>query len=269
MPVEAVEAVVPPAPAPEKPPEGTPEPPKAPEPPKSDRFARLAKAEQQRVAKEQALKVQESTLAKRQADLDAWETRRKGYAQNPLQALMDAFPGMEPVKAFELIAEAAKNGGKPGASADTYAVRQELAEFKAQQAKATEEAQKLQAAASEQAAKEAEAAFRDQITEVVDANPDDFELTKLYGQTSLVYATIEEAHQRTGKIMPIKEAAALVEKYLEGEAEKALKTKRIQAKLAPQPGTRTLSNDLAQGGSQRGPMTEQERMARALAALGG
>lgn len=254
-------------------------PPKAEEPPKPKlgEFARKAAAERERVkaaneAKERAAEVER--LRAEKADREkADAARRATYLQNPLQALMDAFPGIEPVKAFEMLAEAAKNGGKTPISAEVARLQQEVAETR----RNVEESLKAQKEEAQRAAQEAqeraEAQFREEIGTFLESNADEFELTNLYGMTNLVYATIEEHFQQTKKVMPIKEAAKKVEEYLEGEAEKALKTKKLSAKLKPaEPAKeppKTLSNDLKQGAPAKPAMTEAERMARAAAALEG
>jgi hypothetical protein len=284
----SVDAVETPAPAVESTPavEAPPEAPKATEPPKPrpGEFARKAAAERERVQRANAdkasaedAKAARAEAAELKARLADIEKRRSSYTQNPLQALQDAFPGMDPVKAYELIAESARNHGKAPVQAETYALQQRLDAMEAQR-KADLEAQTK---ASQQSAREqaqaAEAAFRSEVADFVKENAETFELTALYEQTDAVYATIDAHYEKTmrdtgkGEILPTKKAAELVEAKLEELVAKAMKAKKIAAKLPkePDPTPKTLSNDLSQQTTfVTGPAkSEQERMARAMAAL--
>jgi hypothetical protein len=182
---------------------------------------------------------------------------------------MDAYPGMEPAKAFELIGEAARNHGKAPVQAETYALQQRLDQMEAQ-AKAERQAAQEESQKSRQAqAQAAETAFRAEVSDFVKENAETYELTALYEQADSVYAVIEAVYAETGKIISTKEAAEKVEAKLEEMADRALKTKKVSAKIKPpEPATpKTLSNDLAQSSFGGAAKSEQERMARAMAAL--
>lgn len=269
------------APAVEAPP-APPTPEKAPDKPRPGEFAKKAAAERARVAAAAADKGAKEEAEKARAEarslqekLETLEKRRAGYVKNPLQALLDAFPGMEPVRAFEMIAEAAKNHGKPPVQAETYELQQRLDRVEAQR-QADLEAQKSEREkAVREQAQAAEKAFRSEVSDFVKENAGEYELTALYDQHAAVYAVIEAEYAKTGKILPTKEAAAKVEAKLEELVEKSLAAKKVAAKIAAKakpaedPAPRTLSNDLAtQVTTERSPAaTEAERMARAAKAL--
>lgn len=247
--------------------------------PKPGDFAAKAKAERERVqaaqagkalqAERDALKTQLDTA---RGELDKITQRRQSYVQNPVQALMDAFPGMEPIKAFELISEAAKTGKTPP-SAETYALQQRLEEMDRKLSAKVDADEKAQRQAAADQAKQTEAQFRQEIADFVKENAETYELTSLYQQEDTVFAVIDEHWRKTkeetgeGEILTKKAAAELVEKRLEELADKALKSKKIGAKLKAEP-PKTLTNDLATKTTAEGRgMSERERMARAAEAI--
>jgi hypothetical protein len=253
---------------------------KAPEAPPKTRpgdFARKAAAEREKVQKAQAEKARSEELTTTKAERDALkakiaeiETRRQGYVKNPVQVLMDAFPGMEPAKAFELIGEAARNNGKAPVSAEVYALQQQMEADKAERLKAAEDEKSERQRAAQEQAQAAETAFRSEVADFIKENAETYELTALYDQHASVYAVIEATYAETGKIMPTKEAAEKVESKLEEMADRALKTKKIGAKFkAPEPETpKTLTNEMAIPSTFGGAgKNEEERMQRARAAL--
>jgi hypothetical protein len=257
--------------------------PEAPPKPKPGDFARKAAAERERVQKAQAGKAEHEEFQRTKAERDALKAeiekanaRRQTYIQNPVQVLMDAFPGMEPAKAFEIIGEAARNHGKAPVQTETYAIKQELEAMKAQAAAEKEAAQVEAKKAQEAAAKETETAFRAEIAEFVKEHAETYELTALYEQSAAVFEVMDAHFRATfdpetgkGEILTKKQAAEKVEAHLEGLGEKMLKAKKMAAKLKPaEPETpKTLTNDLAQSTFSGSAKTEQERMARAMAAL--
>jgi hypothetical protein len=263
----------------EKPPEKAPE---APTKPKPGEFARKAQAERERVQKANAGKAEHEEFQRTRQERDALKAeiekisaRRQTYLQNPVQVLMDAFPGMEPAKAFEIIGDAARNHGKAPVQTETYALQQRLDAMEAQR-KADLEAQQAerQRIAQEQA-RAAESTFRAEIADFVKENAETYELTALYEQQDAVYEVIDAHFRQTqsetgkGEILSHKKACELVEAKLEEMADRALKTKKVSAKIKPpEPATpRTLTNDLAQSSFGNAAKTEAERMARAMAAL--
>ena len=145
------------------------------------------------------------------------------------------------------------------------------------------EAQKLQA---EQEAKEAEATVRSEIAAAVQAEPDRYETITAYGQEAqgLVYRTIEAHFGETGQVMSYRDACDKVEAYLDAEIEKLEKTKKWGARFKPKeapkpvgaPGAAPAAPPVTLGNAgappttpSRGALTEEQRMAAAVAAIQG
>jgi hypothetical protein len=113
-------------------PEGAPEAPApapepAPEKPRADRFALLARKEQDLLRKQQAVKQQQQILAQQAEQLRAFEQAKKQALLNPLDALKQL--GLT----YEQITEFVLNDNKPTPNAEVMSVRQELEEFKRSQ----------------------------------------------------------------------------------------------------------------------------------------
>jgi len=257
------------------------------EDPLSQRFAMLARREQGIVKAQQDLKAKEAELAKREETLGSAGSlesqRKKEVAENPLKALEYYGVTYEQLTNFILQGEKAT----PEMTASKI-VDEKFEAFKKQQ-----EEEKAAAAAKEREDLEKQhqetlEQFRTDVQDFVKSHSEEYELINLYNQAPLVISTIEQHFEATskdgkpGKILSFKEAADLVEKYLEDEAMKAMATKRLSAKGAPQPKVdpakageaetpaqqRTLTNTMSSSApSLLSPKTEQERMERALAAL--
>lgn len=127
--------------------------------------------------------------------------------------------------------------------------------------------------------------FKSQVQDYLKTNSEAYELINMHESQELVYSTIEEHFNRSGKLISIKEGADLVEDYLSAQVEKSIKAKRLASKYAPVPApeeskvtsskdqrplVRTLTNQGAASPSSqvRTPArSAQEAMQRALAAL--
>jgi hypothetical protein len=265
------------------PPEAPPKPADAPVKPKLGDFARRATAERAKVLASQAEKARDERAIRAESERDALkariseiEERRQGYIQNPIQVLMDAFPGMEPAKAFEIISDAARNNGKAPVQAETYAIKRELEAIKATALAEKEASQAEARKATEARAKETETAFKAEISEFIKENSETYELIALYEQSAAVFEVMDAHFRATfdpatgkGEILTKKQAAGKVESHLEGLGDKMLKAKKIAAKIQSQatPSTKTLTNDLAQGARSTPALTDKERLARAIAAM--
>jgi len=264
----APEAAEAPAPAPEP----------APEKPRADRFALLARKEQDLLRKQQAVKQQQAQLARQAEELRAFEQAKKQALLNPLDALKQL--GLT----YEQITEFVLNDNKPTPNAEVMSVRQELEEFKRAQ---REEQEKLLEQTREMQTREQQAiieSFREEVGEYVSQHVETYELTNLYGGANLVSDVIEEHFKQSGKLLTIPEAAKLVEEHYEELARKAQQTKKFavtQQKVAstqaqattaaPRIGP-TLSNDLSANvaaGISKSPRSDADRIAAALARLEG
>lgn len=241
------------------------------------RFAALSRKEREIVQQQQQLKTREAELAKQADALRAWEQARNVAKSNPLEALKALGITYEDVTAHVLAAE-------QSGTVDVKAlVKEELSAFEQKQ---QEERERAERAAQERAAAEAAQvieSFKAGLGEFIEANAEKYELTAAYGQSSLVYEVIETHFQSSGKVLSNDEAAELVERYLEEQAEKALQTRKLQTRLAPAPSApsapssvsappaTTLSNELhatTPAATSAPPLTREERKARILERYG-
>jgi hypothetical protein len=181
---------------------------------------------------------------------------------------------------YEQITQFMLNGQKPTPELEMQSIKQEIEKLRTE----TAEKERIAKQAQEQAAK-AEyqrtlAEFSQEISDFVKTNADTYELTAMYQGEAIVQATIEQHFANTKKILSVKEAADLVEKYFEDQVAAAQKAKKFQAKQTPkedgqskrEPGTKqsspTLSNEMTSSAPSLLPAkTEQDRISRAMAAL--
>lgn len=181
------------------------------------------------------------------------------------------------------------NDGNPTPEILARQAVQTIEEFKQQQ----EAQRQADAARAAEAAQGQTAAilseFEESCGEYVIENKASYELTnvfngKLFDAKKLVYNVIAEHFQSTGKVLTIKEGADLVEKFCEelGEQYQAsskakskqspvLEPKAAESAAAPKQEPKTLSNRQTASTTPTlapSPKFEQDRMRRALAALG-
>ena len=163
---------------------------------------------------------------------------------DPLKALEEAGLG------YDKLTELALNDGKLTPDMQLAAMRQELEND--YQRKFEELEERLNA--KEQSEVESyydsiQQNFQDEIGNVVHQNPEKFELIAASEASGLVYDVIEEHYNETGRVLDIEEAADAVESYLEEEASKLMKLKKISNRLGIDPleleamEQVTLSND--------------------------
>lgn len=248
-----------------------------PAPPKADRFAMLARKEQDLYRKQQAVKQQQQMLAQQAEQIRAFEQAKKQAMLNPLDALKQL--GLT----YEQITEYVLNDNKPTPNAEVQSVRQELEEFKRQareeQERILEQQREMQTREQQQIIEQ----FRSEVNEYVEQHAENYELTNLYGGAHLVSEVIEEHFRQTQKLLTIPEAAKLVEEHYEDLARKSLATKKFAATqqkaaspqetaaaAAPRMGP-TLSNDLTASvaAAPKSQRTDADRIAAALARLEG
>lgn len=117
--------------------------------------------------------------------------------------------------------------------------------------------------------------FFSNVNDWISAQGDAYELINMHNQHQIVRAVIEEAANRK-KDITVKEAADKVEAYLAEQIEKAVSSsKKFKEKYVPkkieekkEPGAPTLNNSMnTTTPVSPGMITDQERTARALAAL--
>ena len=205
--------------------------------------------------------------AQREPDVD-WESMLRN---DPLRALEEAGLG------YDKLTELALNDGKLTPDMRLEAMRQELEND--YQRKFEELEERLNA--KEQSEVESyydsvQENFQDQISGVVMSDPDRFELVQASEASALVYDVIEEHYNETGRVLDIEEAADAVESYLEEEAGKLMKLKKLSSRLGIDPRELeameqvTLSNDHSAQVNYEGAnrmLSEEESKARAARML--
>ena len=263
-----------PAPEPAK---EEPLPEKGDEPALAPKFAALAKKAKAAQMAQAKLKAERIEIDRARKELEEFNKYRTEAKQNPLKALEAMGIKYDDLVNFVL------NGEKPTPEQEISSVKSQLEAFRREQ---EERELAKEKAAQEAAHKEYEAtieAFKGKVNEYITTNSEKFELINLHEANGLVFDTIEEYFNNTGKIMTIEKAAELVEGYLEEQIESTItKTKKFQSKLAPkkdepQPQASkgpspTLNNTIAASSAAPSflpPRTEQERIQRALAKLSG
>lgn len=247
----------------------------------SDKFTFLAKKEAGIVKAKQALRAEMEAIAREKAEIQNWrkqiesaENRKSTYKSNPLAVLEDH--GLT----YKELTDYILNNNTVSTEAQIKALHERIE----QQEKQRElERQELVRRENERhAEREAQVIqeFKTEIENFVKRESEKYELTNLYDSQDLVYDTVEEYFNKTGKVLSIPEACDLVEAYLEKQVEKSLATKKLSIKVATkapedskvavkdQP-RRTLSNTeyTSSTPSFVSPKVENDRMSRALAAL--
>lgn len=248
----------------------------------SAKFAALAKkeriarhAQQAARQKEQALAERERAIAERER---LWDEE---FKKSPLEAIRKRG------YSYEDLTKAALNDGKFDPATEVQAVRGEIERLRQEQAEKEKKAEAAQLEAQKKAEEETIATFKANITDTISKNKEKYELVSLYEADEMVYQTIEEHYGRTlkegnPKILTIDEACELVEGYLEGELERTAKeSKKFQSKYmaakakedaqAAKIGktSTTITNEhTSTAASLLNPAVENDRIKRALAALG-
>lgn len=249
--------------------------------PGNDAFAALASKERAHVAERQKLAAEREALAKDRdahkselAEFQEWKAAREQRLRAPAPFLEKDFgPDW-----YDKLTEFKLSGGKVTPELVAASVDERLAAYEKKQA---DEKAKAEATAAEQAKADHQAAW-DKFTEdtesFIKAKPDDYELINLYGAHSRVIAVIEKTYTDTGRVLEAKEAADLVEADLLGVAKKSKKlgAQSPAAVPPPQGGTkppesaqpRTLTNAAAPATApaKPRPMTDEERVERAMQA---
>lgn len=203
----------------------------------SSKFAALTRKEkmavqklQQATAKEQAVNAREEALRQREARMQEFESVR---TQSPIKAL--EMLGYN----YNELSQAMLNDGNVTPEMQIGSVRADIEAFKKQQEQKEADAQKREEEASLAEQNEVIENFKGEIQDFIAENKANYPLIELYKQDKLVFASIDEHYNTTGKVASIQEACDHVEKYLEAEVEKAMGVEKIRAKVQPQPKVET------------------------------
>lgn len=179
------------------------------------KFAALSKREKAIMQKEQAFKEQQARFSKYEADM-------KTFEEDPIKWLESK--GLT----FDKLTQRALNDGKKPPEERI----KELEDRITQKEKEREENEKKSAQERYEAQK---SAFVTEIGTFLEKNADTYELTTVADEPAeLIYSVIEAHYKKTNRILPIQEAAELVEKHFESELEsKYLSKKKVQSKFVP------------------------------------
>lgn len=189
----------PPAPAPEAKPQES----------FSKHFAALAN-------KEKALQKEREAY---KAERAAWEAERAKFAPPPAPKAKTPLEELEGEVTPDSLAKATKA---------------ELAAFRREWEEKQKEAADQAKAESERRANETVETFKSSIVDYVAENPESCELIALNNAQHLIYDTIEEFFAKNQRVLSIKEASELVEKYIEGQLKEILaKSKKLKAVVEP------------------------------------
>jgi phosphopantetheine adenylyltransferase len=163
---------------------------------------------------------------------------------NPLKALEEAGLG------YDKLTELALNDGKLTPDMQLAAMRQELEnDYKQKFEELENRLDQKEQLEQDTYYDSIQQNFQDEIGNIVHQNPEKFELIAASEADGLVYDVIEEHYNETGRVLDIEEAADAVESYLEEEANKLMKLKKISNRLGIDPSELeameqvTLSND--------------------------
>ena len=242
----------------------------------ASKFAALSRKEKALRDRESEYESKFEEMERRLAEYEAqsqepevdWEHMLRN---DPLRALEEAGLG------YDKLTELALNDGKLTPDMQLAAMRQELEND--YQRKFEELEERLNA--KEQSEVESyydsvQENFQDQISGVVMSDPDRYELVQASEASALVYDVIEEHYNETGRVLDIEEAADAVESYLEEEAGKLMKLKKLSSRLGIDPRELeameqvTLSNDHSAQVNYEGAnrmLSDEESKARAARML--
>lgn len=237
----------------------------------SKAFAALSRQRKAIEAREVAYRAQVAEIEKREQAAKDFEAKKLAAKTDPFSLLAEA--GIS----YEDLTQHIVRGGKATPELLAKSVEDKLEAYKREQAEAAKAAHDAQDKAAQENEQRVISQWRNGVVDFVKQNAASYELTTAFGAESEVSRAIEEAHRQTGKLLQTKEAAELVEKHLEGVLEKLLATAKAKSKVAtPAPvaapakpsAPKTISADMtaASRAAKPAPVTDEERMKRAMAA---
>jgi len=167
--------------------------------------------------------------------------------RDPLRALEEAGLG------YDKLTELALNDGKLTPDMQMSAMREEIErDYKRKFEDLEERLVAKEEAEAEEYYNSVQENFQHEIGSFINENNEAYELINASEANELVYDVIEEHYNDTGRILDLKDAADAVESYLEEEAGKLMKLKKLSGRLDVNPeelfepdSPVTLSNDHA------------------------
>ncbi len=258
---------------------------------KDERFANAVGQERKlQRAREQIRKDREDLDAQRK-QVEAQRLRPQEYTRNPLAVLQDAFPGLDPAKAYQMLTDAIVADGKPPPELEAHAVRQEVTDLRSQIEKDKEERaaaeKKRQEEEYQAAVTDVKAGIREHVEAHKDAYP--YFLAGLEGEADAagntlppheyVYSvmdavykkSLEDPEVKAGNKEPIilteLEAAQRCEAFFKSKFDRLAKLQQTPAPKVAAPAAPSLGGapPPAPGTSKR--KTSADRVAAAIAAI--
>ncbi len=241
-------------------------------------FQVLAKKEKQMLMRHREFKQREAEMLKREEIIKRHEQLEAEGKKNPM-AILQAL-GWD----YDKLTQHQLNGGQMTPEMIAQAATEKVNELERRLQEDEQRRTQEQLDAAKAAQAEVTQGFKEEITDFISANADEYEYIQHFGMEDLVYETIQENFVKTKKIMSIEDASKLVEKFLEEEeVEKLTKAKKFQKKFAsteapeevripgkaPFTPSPTLNNKttVSTTSTTLPARTEQDRIQRALAAL--
>lgn len=273
-----------PVPSPEvaAPPEGTVPPAAAAPKPEENvarQFAALSKKEKAIFREKEALKAERAAFEAERTQARELQEKYGKRPASPKEALERYGYSYKDATDFTL------NDEQPTAEQIARDAVRSVEEMRAEQTRRDQQAAEDAQKAAAQQAEDTVTEFKGEIHDFLTEKADDYELINFHEAQDVVYHTVREHYERTGKLLSIPEAANLVERHLEDRMQKLQSTKKFAKTRQSEPPTpesgfsrqadqqaprRTLDNTVTSSTPtlMKSPQLEDDRMKRALAALG-
>lgn len=227
--------------------------------PLSSQYAVLARKEKALRAKvqqqEQAMKAREDALKQREEALNAKDSQYKQgfiskeeFTKNPWKFLAES--GIS----YDQLTEMALNQTKldPYMQSKIEQLESKLAESEKRFKEYEEKSQKTREEQQSTAYKQAIETIRKDAESLVKSSAEQYELVSATNSVDDIVELIEQTFIDDGVVLTVEEAAAEIEAYLEEEALKLAKLKKVQTKLQP-PGTKTVTFKEAEAKQDKQP----------------
>ena len=210
------------------------------------KFAEAARRNQALRAKQREIK---APLAEKEAELEkmrAEVARLKKFEEisDPMELLKE--------KGFSYEDLIARNLNPEGydTKSEVQKLREELETYK----KSAEEKEKT---LLEKQREEVKTGYLAHIKKFTESHPNEYELINKMGHHQDVYDVIEETYNRTGKVIDDKEAADLVEQFLEKELDQFKDIAKLRNKIAPITDENQQSDQYSQSPTLSNQLTSQ------------
>lgn len=248
----------------------------------SSRIDILIQREQRARQAEMSARKQEESVADKLKRLEEFDQAKGGNAKKALELM-----GLT----YDQLSQALLKDGDLPPEVGMKKLEDRISSFEAEQQEKERKAQEENKRRVEEQEKVAVNNFKGEINQYVLDNKDRYELIAFEEQQDLIFEVIDEHYNRTmnvdtgsGKVMSIKEAADKVEEHLEKKYNKSRELNKVKSlwssipketqsqmlkqQLAPfQQPPKTLTNTMSAtpAPKRKAPVTDEERVARAVA----